>query len=204
MRSLRFLLPISVPILLAGSVHAQNLLTNGSFESPDVAAGTAELFASIPGWDNTGDPCPIEVQDNCCGSPSDGAQLVELDSDFCSSSISQTVTTQTGGKYVLSFDFSARPGVFENRLIVRWNGSMIFDETELSPPGPGDTFWVHHAIAVTSTGTSSTVEFAGADAIDGAGTLIDNLPEPGRAASLAAGLSLLAGLSRVHRRGRSR
>jgi hypothetical protein len=190
---------ITATLLLAGTATAQNLLTNGSFESPDVAPGTAELFESIPGWDNTGGFCPIEVQDNCCGSPSDGAQHLELDSDNCQSSISQTVATQPGAKYVLSFDFSPRPGVFDNRVIVSWNGSVVFDLIEISPPG-GDVDWQHHSAVVTATGSTSTVELAGADAADGVGSYLDNLPEPGRSALLAAGTSLIAGLARLRRR----
>jgi len=186
-------------VLFAQVTSAQNLLQNGSFESPDADPGTALLVPSIPGWTNSGDPCPIEVQDNCCGAPSDGAQHLELDSDNCNSSISQTVTTQPGASYVLSFDFSPRPSVFDNRVIVSWNGSQVFDIIEISPPG-GDVDWQHHSARVTATGTSSTVEFAGGDAPDGVGSYLDNLPEPGRAAQLAVGVALLAGLDLLRRR----
>jgi uncharacterized protein DUF642 len=186
-------------LLLTEAIHAQNLLQNGSFEDPVVDPGTALLTPTIPGWANTGDPCPIEVQNNCCGSPSDGAQHLELDSDSCSSSISQTVATQPGAKYVLSFDFSPRPSVFDNRVIVSWNGSQVFDLIEISPPG-GDVDWIHHTAVVTATGTTSTVDFAGADAPDGVGSYLDNLPEPGRSSPLAAGLLLIAGLDRLRRR----
>ena len=187
---------VTATVLLGGVSSAQNLLTNGSFESPDVAPGTAELFASIPGWTSNG--CPIEVQDNCCGSPSDGAQHVELDSDNCATSISQTVATQSGAKYVLSFDFAPRPGVFDNHVIVSWNGSQVFELEQIGPGG--DVAWQHHSAVVTATGSTSTVEFAGADAADGVGSYLDNLPEPGRTAQLAAGLSLLAGLTFLRRR----
>ena len=205
-----FLALIGGALLLAGAAGAQNLLTNPSFEEPDVAPGTAQVFeGSIPGWTDSS-LCGIEVQDNCCGAPSDGAQHLELDSDNCNSSISQTVTTQAGAKYVLSFDFSPRPSVFDNRVIVSWNGSQVFDLIEISPPG-GDVDWQHHAAVVTATGTSSTVEFAGADQPDGVGSYLDNVPEPGRSAQLVAGLWLLAGLgflrrrtSRSQPRGRSR
>lgn len=189
---------ITATLLLASAISAQNLLTNPSFEAPDVAPGTAEIFASIPGW--TDEACGIEVQDNCCGAPSDGSQHVELDADSCTSAISQTVTTTPGAKYVLSFDFSPRPGVFDNHVIVTWNGSQVFDLIEISPPG-GDVDWQHHAAVVTATGTTSTVEFAGADPPDGVGSYLDNLPEPGRTAALLAGLAMIVGLAR--QRGKS-
>jgi len=214
MRSLRYLLPISVPILLAGSVEAQNLLTNGSFESPDVATGTVGVFTNpgdVPGWiEDTGgfDPCGIEIQDNCCGTPLFGDQHLEPDSN-CPSRVTQSVTTQPGAKYVLTLYYSPHPGSslgnpFDSGVDVTWNGAVIDTLIGLAV---GDTDWTPHTYSVTATGTSSTVEFseaAGANPTDQAGGFIDNVPEPGRRAQLLAGLSLLAGLARVHRRGRSR
>ena len=200
MRSFLPTICISV-LLVASSARAQNLLTNGSFESPDVAGGTAEVFESIPGWTDA-TLCGIEVQDNCCGSPSVGSQHVELDST-CSSAISQTVTTTPGAKYLLTFDFSPRPSLIDNRLVVRWNGVQVFDEIASSIPGPPpapDTSWTAHAIVVTATGATATVEFKDGSFSDGVGTYIDNLPEPGRSAQLAAGLSLLAALDFLRRR----
>ena len=169
---------ITASLLLASAIGAQNLLTNPSFEEPDVAPGTAQIFAgNIAGWTDSSS-CGIEVQDNCCGSPSDGSQHVELDSD-CSSTISQTVSTTPGAKYVLTFDFSPRPGVVDNRLVVRWNGVQIFDELAAGAPPPADTDWNAHAIGVTATGTTSTVEFEdGSFSSPGVGTYIDHLPEP--------------------------
>jgi hypothetical protein len=194
-----FPLVMLATILLAGAARAQNLLQNGSFESPDVPAGTAQVFpGSIPGWTDTSF-CGIEIQDNCCGSPSDGAQHVELDSN-CSSTIDQTVATQPGAHYVVSFDFSPRPGENYNELIVSWNGGQIFDEIKTGSAAQ-ETQWTHYAIAVAATGTSSTVEFSdGGSSSNGAGTYIDNLPEPGRSAQLLAGLLMIAGLARCRRR----
>ena len=188
---------ITATLLLAGSVSAQNLLTNGSFEDPDVDPGTAQVFlGSITGWTDEG-ICGIEVQDTCCGSPAHGDQHLELDSD-CPSTISQTVATQPGAKYLLSLAFSPRPGVIDNHLIVRWNGSTVFDLTAGSLGT--ETEWQNHSAVLTATGTTSTVEFSADDQPDGVGTYIDNVPEPGRSAQLAAGLSLLAGLTFLRRR----
>ena len=199
MRSLLVLVIVALPGL-AAAFPTNNLLVNPSFEEPDVAPGTAQVFeGSIEGWTDLSF-CGIEVQDNCCGAPSHGSQHVELDADNCTSAISQTVPTQPGAKYVLSFDFSPRPSVVDNRVIVSWNGSQVFDLSEISPPG-GDVNWQHHSAVVTATGTTSTVEFAGADSPDGVGSYLDNLPEPGRSTALLAGLAMLWVLS--VRRGKS-
>jgi hypothetical protein len=71
--------------LLAGAVQTQNLLQNGSFDSPDVAFGNS-----------TGLP---RQRSHCCGSPSVGQQHVEPDSD-CNSDIEQNVATQAGAHYM--------------------------------------------------------------------------------------------------------
>ena len=177
-------------LLLAQPVRAQNLLQNGSFEDPDVGPATALLANDIPGWTSEVEPCPVEVQDNCCGAPFDGDQHLELDSQSCNSTISQTVATQSGAKYLLSFVFAARPFVTDNHVIVRWNGSPVFDLTAGSLSA--ETEWATHAAVVTAAGTTSTVEISGGDIPDGSGTYVDDVPEPGRSAQLAAGLSLLA------------
>jgi hypothetical protein len=204
MRSFLPLIVVGV-LLFAGAALAQNLLQNGSFESPDVAGGTAQVFpdGGVPGWTDTSDPeCGIEIQDNCCGSPSAGAQHVEVDSN-CPSLVTQTVATQPGASYLLSFDFSPRPGLpfGESNVDVSWNGTVIFTADGVAV---GDTDWTHHTAVVTATGTSSSIEFAEsplfANPTDSVGGYIDNVPEPARSAQLAAGLSLLAGLALLRRR----
>ena len=189
-------------LLVAGGAGAQNLLQNGSFEEPDVAGGTADFFASIPGWVDvsTSPQCGIEVQDHCCGSPSNGPQHVELDST-CAGAIRQTVATQPGASYVLSFDYSPRPGVFTNDLDVHWNEELVFSLFGRGTLLP-ETDWTHHTAVVTATGATSTIQFtdpALGDS-DGAGTYVDNVPEPGRSAQLVAGMLFVAGLGWLRRR----
>jgi hypothetical protein len=185
---------IGATLLLSGAAGALNLLTNPSFEDPDVAPGTAQIFPdSIPGWTDTSG-CGIEVQDHCCGSPSQGDQHVELNTT-CASAINQIVATQPGANYVLTFDFSPRPGVGDNHLLVRWNGGLVFDQA-VGGIGLVDTVWTAYVLHVTATGTTSTVEFSDGGFGNGVGPYIDNLPEPGRATQLFAGLLAIAGLAR--------
>lgn len=205
---MRSLLPAIIGALLLTQVaRAQNLLQNGSFESPDVATGIGQVFTTpgdVPGWtDESGgiEPCGIEIQDNCCGSPVHGDQFVEVDSN-CPAVVSQTVATQPGASYVLSVHYSPRPGLqFQNSSVdVIWNGSPIFTMEGIAV---GDTNWTPHTFVVTATGTSSTIEFAESgfsNPTDTVGGYIDNVPEPARSAQLAAGLALLAALHLLRRR----
>jgi hypothetical protein len=120
---------ITATLLLAGTASAQYLLTNGSFETPDVAGGIAQIFANgeVPGWTDTspGD-CGIEIQDHCCGTPIAGDQFVEVDSS-CPAQVTQIVATQPGASYVLSFHYSPRPGLpfGDSDVDVSWNGNVV-------------------------------------------------------------------------------
>ena len=110
-------LGIFLLVLLGGSsaVFAESdLVTNGSFESPDVPTGSYQIFSNIPGWVTTvGNG--IEIQDHVAGDPSEdsGNQFVELDSSG-NSGMKQTLGTETGKKYLLSFIYSPRPHISEN------------------------------------------------------------------------------------------
>ena len=114
---------LSIGLLMvcaAAFAAGPNIVVNGSFEEPVLALGSFSNFGSIPGWTDTSG-CGIEVQNHVAGSPSVGAQFCELDSN-CSSTIVQTLTTLPGLSYVLQFEFSARPGVQDNHIQVRWGG----------------------------------------------------------------------------------
>ena len=91
-------------------VRFGNLVVNGSFEQPDVTAGTFSLLTSIPGWSLLrGDR--FEIQDNISnlGGASDGQQHLELDSNTTSSDVQQTIAVIPGAVYSVSFDYRGRP-----------------------------------------------------------------------------------------------
>jgi Protein of unknown function (DUF642) len=166
------LLAVAAAMLLAGPAGAQNIVQNGSFEEPAIAPGSFTNLPSIPGWtDSTG--CGIEIQSGVAGTPADGAQLVELDSN-CSSVISQTLATQPGAAYDLQFQFSARPGVADNHVQVRWNGTVVADLTA-DGTGLSDTQWTKHSVIVVATGASTTLSFADLSVSDSLGTYIDDV-----------------------------
>jgi len=120
-----------------------NLVLNGSFENPGVT--TVWKLARGPN---------IEVQFRNAGQPYDGNKHVELDGDAVSK-IYQDIPTEVGKKYKLTFAFSPRPGVQDNKLNVYWGKTLV---AKLSKNGKGsrDTKWkvyTYDDLKATSTRT---------------------------------------------------
>jgi len=169
---------------LAGSVGAQSLITNGSFEEPALPPGGTGVFDQIPGW-ITSRGCGIEIQNNCaepgCGPSADGGQHVELDSrdlfgfgcDTSSAMTSQDVPTTPGRMYDLSLAFSPRPGEDDNQLEIAWEGNVI---ATLSASGLGlsTTQWQIVTYRVQATTSPSLLELGDRSVPNSRGTYVDN------------------------------
>ena len=111
----------------------------------------------------------LELQRGTLDGASDGAQHAELDGTQ-SSKISQTLDTNAGATYTVSFDHKARPNTVPatNGLQVTWNGVDI---------ATGVTFgnsWSTYTTQVVGTG-SDTLAFADTGTSDGVGTFLDNI-----------------------------
>lgn len=175
---------------------AANLVSNGSFETPAGSSGQYGIFSSIPGWSlltgSTGSG--IEVQNNVAGSPFDGSQFVELDSDGVTG-IYQDLNTIVGQTYTLEFAFSARPGVAQNILNVNWGDDSV---TTLTANGTGlsNTNWQTFTYTVVATSSITRLSFDNLNELsDSLGTYIDNvsvtattIPEP---STVGASLAVL-------------
>lgn len=120
---------LALPLAAAAG---NNLVVNGSFEDVDSAAGIQlqpagswSVYDSLPGWTSTHG---IEVRNANVGTALDGQAFVELDA-YQNSSISQTLATQAGASYELSFWYAPRVlGVSAgdtNDIALRWNGSTL-------------------------------------------------------------------------------
>jgi hypothetical protein len=149
------------PVATAGA--APNLIVNGSFETPDIPAGSFGIFPAIPGWSHqprTGTTSSgIEIQDHVAGAPAAGAgdQFVELDSDG-PSRILQDVATSAGSTYRLTFLYSARPGTpaIENHFRVSAGPAS----TEIGPlASAAQTSWTNGALDFVATAASSRIEY---------------------------------------------
>ncbi len=81
-----------------------DLVVNGGFESPALGHGSWSVFHTLNGW-TTQSGCGLEIQNHVAGSPLEGAQHVELDSN-CPATIFQNLNTVAGRTYLLSFGYS--------------------------------------------------------------------------------------------------
>ena len=180
-----------------------NIVVNGGFEDPVVEhAEKWDIYnsAEIPGWSVewmpsvpaswSGETRPsdasIELQRLVFDwTAIEGSQWAELDSDWdgptnglnnepASIKIYQELHTVLHGVYNLSFAFSPRPAVEENKLEVRWGGEVVAvleaNGTELS-----DTDWTYYEYMVIATSTRTHLEFADLSASDAVGTFLDDV-----------------------------
>ena len=113
----------------------------------------------------------IEIQDNVAGSPFEGVQHVELDSDT-NSGMAQTISTVAGQEYDLSFFYSARPNQSSttNGIDINWGGVNQGNITA-SGIGLSDTDWNLFTFSVIASGTSTILEFVATGTSDSFGDI---------------------------------
>ena len=185
-RNTQWLLAIPGACLLLFTPATQGeLIINGGFE--EIALDNSwDIFSEIPGWTLVSGPS-IEIQRGVGGwSAYDGEQWVELDSDengpgnghFLgeggSSSIEQNIETTPGGEYLLTFAFSARPGVDDNQLLVEFDDGVVF-EASASGAGLDNTAWELYELIVTASSDITTLRFSDMSVSNTLGTLIDGV-----------------------------
>jgi DNA-binding beta-propeller fold protein YncE len=155
------------------STTQPNLLVNGSFETNSVGAGSWSNVASLQGW--KGSNGYVQVWDGLYGyNAADGSSWIQLGAGSSLDTVSQTVATTAGDALILTFWYSARPGVAaaQNKFNVVWNGTVI---DTLAPNGTNQTVpsWQQAAYLVKATG-SDTLSFAQASSdSNGIGSLLD-------------------------------
>ena len=204
----------------AASAHAQNLVTNGSFESTTTAGvagqapGTWTVYTSIIGW--TGVP-NIEVRDRVAGVAQDGGNFVELDTHptaaargpNTNSSMYQDISGT--GLVNLSFYYSARPNTGPTNNLGFSFGSFTHNSLLAGTSNKtGSHQWIQYTLnnfKLDSDG-STRLSFYALGKPDTYGGSLDNVvvtavtavPEPETYALLLAGLSLLGAAVRRQKR----
>lgn len=89
------------------------------------------------------------------------------------SSIYQDIPTKPGKTYKLTFAFSPRPEVIENKLNVSW-GDTTVTKLEKSGEGLSDTDWQVYTYYLKATSDSTRLSFDDLDELsDGLGSYID-------------------------------
>ncbi|BAY13591.1 DUF642 domain-containing protein [Calothrix sp. NIES-2098] len=180
------------------SAVAANIVTNGSFESPDIPTPSFKIFPSIPGWSLSpgSKGIGIEVQDNIAGKPFEGNQFVELDSNGVTG-IFQDLATVIGQKYKLEFAFAPRQGVADNRLNIFWGDNLV-DSLSANGAGAAKTKWQTFAYELVATSTTTRLSFNDLDEVsNNAGAYLDDvkvtaIPEATKVPEPATVLGLLA------------
>ncbi|WP_208339832.1 DUF642 domain-containing protein [Aetokthonos hydrillicola] len=169
------ILPMTLSIKPAAAA-GNNILQNGSFEDTVVANKSYGLYPSISGWNLLSGSIGtrIEVQNNVAGTPLDGNNLVELDSNGVTG-IYQDLATIVGRTYQLQFGFSPRAGIKDNRLNINWGNNLV---ANLTADGTGlkDTKWQLFTYNLVATSAITRLSFDNLNELsDTYGTYIDKV-----------------------------
>jgi len=152
-------------LLCVGTVSA-NLVSNGGFESPVFRTQITTLTGSeLPGW--TIDKGDIQMIKNIYWESPEGSQSIDL-SGTMPGNIRQTINTEPGAMYTLTFRMAGNPdandkelGYEQKELEVYWDGTPIsptytFDSTGKTRNSMG---WILVTIPNLQA-TKSTTEIA--------------------------------------------
>ena len=167
--SIVILATIVAMVGIGAASAGNNLVVNGGFEEPALSSGSYDIYPSIPGWSLVYGA--FEVQNHVAGNPYEGNQHLELDA-YRNANIYQDITTLPGKHYTLTFAFSPRPGVADNKLQISWNGNII-DTLSKSGTGKYNTDWALYTYDLTATGTTTRLGFENLDSPDSYGTYLD-------------------------------
>jgi hypothetical protein len=209
---------------MAGAASAANLVTNGSFEAPNIVGGSYVLYTTgstaIPGWTVIG-PAGDSIQltpDTYLGlKASDGRQWVDMTgvTGYDKGLRSVPIAVTPGATYTLSFDVGNYLPFGVSTLGVSINGGpeTLFTNTSLAVTATNPMNWATFSLDWVATGSTATLSFLGR--ANGAnsnnlGIGLDNVrfdlapvPEPGSWALFGAGLAITLQLARRRRASRT-
>ena len=194
-----------IAVLLATPLFASaagNLLLNGDFEATAQGSNSWSIYKpGIAGWATDAD-LGVEVRNNVEGSAFDGLRYAELDTTG-NSWIAQTLITDIGQWYTVSFAYSNRTGVAVDSNGLKWS---FGDTAEVADPrafnNSGNNQWSTFSTTVMATSSSTTLKFWATGNSDSLGTSLDNIsvtaavPEPETYALMLAGLCAVGMMTR--------
>ncbi len=214
-----FPLALAASLLCSAAGAATNLVTNGSFELPNIVGGSYVLVntgsTSITGWTVLGPTAGDSVQltpDTYLGLlASDGRQWIDMTGvvGYDRGLKSDAIATTTGNLYHLSFDVGNYLPFGVSTLGVSINGGteQLFVNTSLAVTATNPMNWVSFGFDWVATTSSAQLTFLGR--ANGAlsnnlGIGLDNVvfapvPEAGSLGLMALGLAAI-GLRLARRR----
>jgi len=187
----------------AQNLEPQSILINGSFENYG-GSGNSNIGAGLTGW-TIGNAGGIDIVFSTGVVPyywkaADGDVSLSL-AYFGPDSVTQTVATQPGKTYRLTFSMAAEiyGGPPTRTMDVLWNNSVVSSPSfQYTGQGPENMGWTQFSLNVVGTGTDS-LSFLATSA-GNYGPALDNVslvlvPEPATASLVVLGL-IGFGLSR--------
>ncbi len=173
-----------IPILHAGNGRAQNLITNGSYESPGFAGAFYFLQAgstTIPGWTVIGGEIHLN-NDNFINLPAAaGDQYAEITGNvgYGKGVLSDLLTTTPGTIYELSFQlgaFNVGGGSFGNAAVdVAFNGVQAGTFVNFNSLTSNGTDWEKVIVNYTADSPQTRIKLTGSTAGSPYGIGIDDV-----------------------------
>jgi len=158
--------------VLAARASSGNLITNGSFEAPQIAAGTTVTYAAgstaIAGWTVVGiDSSLIDggfTQSGITFQPQQGEQWIDLaahSSNSQTSGVTQNITTTAGQRYAINFYVgSATDNFFFYPATVDLSISGGPRVSYTNPSAPNNMLnWRPFTVNFTATNSNTNITF---------------------------------------------
>jgi hypothetical protein len=171
-RILRSVLPALVLAAAARPASAQNLVTNGSFEAPNIVGGGYQLFGNgstgITGWTvRSLNPFTPEIQLTPVTylglNASNGFQWIDLTgiTGYDKGLRSDPIAVMLGHTYSISWDVGNYLPFGMATLGLSLNGGAETLYTNTSLTGPAPMNWMSFSTTWTATSSSLTLDFLG-------------------------------------------